>query len=280
MRELPVSNLTEAIRNAFIEANYTLPEGIRRAVIRAKDRETSPVCQAALQSNIDNWETAYRESLPVCQDTGIAVLFLEIGQDVHFVNGDFREAVEEGVRRAYTEGYLRCSVVQDPLRRKNTGDNTPPILHVTITAGDRVRIIAAPKGFGSENMSALRMFTPAATKEEIEDFVAETAIRAGSNPCPPILVGVGIGGDFEYCACLAKKALLRDPMTDNSDPFYREMEQTITQKINAAGIGAQGFGGTQTVLGVHIEPFPTHIAGLPVAVNIGCHATRHITVIL
>ena len=205
----------------------------------------------------------------------MAVIFMEIGQDVHFTGGSFSEAVNKGVSRGYTEGFLRCSVVGDPLERVNTGDNTPPVVHTRIVDGDRVKIDVCPKGFGSENMSALKMFTPSATHDEIVDFVAETVSRAGSNPCPPMVVGVGIGGNFEKCAYLAKKALCRDVSVRNPKPLYSGLEEKMLTKINKLGIGPQGFGGRITALCVNIEEAPTHIAGLPVSVNIGCHVTRH-----
>lgn len=205
----------------------------------------------------------------------MAVVFLEIGQDVHFIGGDFNEAVNEGVRQGYLEGLLRLSVVADPIRRGNTNDNTPAILHTSIIPGDKVKIMVAPKGFGSENMSAIRMFTPSATRQEIIGFVVDTVRKAGSNPCPPVIVGVGIGGDFEQCALLAKQALCRDLDQPNPDPFYAELEQEMLQQVNQLGIGSQGFGGDVTALGLNIETYATHIAGLPVAVNMGCHVTRH-----
>lgn len=205
----------------------------------------------------------------------MAVIFLELGQEVHLTGGDLNAAVDEGVRQGYVEGKLRCSVVEDPLRRINTNDNTPAILHLSIVPGEQVKITAAPKGFGSENMSAMRMFTPSATKEDIINYIVEQINTAGSNPCPPMVVGVGIGGDFEKCAYLAKKALCRAVSQPNPDQFYADMEQELLCRINQLGIGPQGFGGETTALAVNIEAFPTHIAGLPVAVNVGCHVTRH-----
>ncbi len=205
----------------------------------------------------------------------MAVIFLDIGQEVHFTDGGLYDAVNRGVARGYTEGFLRCSVVADPLERVNTGDNTPAVIHTVISPGDKVIIDVCPKGFGSENMSVMKMFTPSATAEDIEDFVTAAAEKAGSNPCPPMVVGVGIGGDFEYCAFLAKKALCRDVSLRNSKPLYARMEENMLKKINALGIGPQGFGGRITALAVNIEQAPTHIAGLPAAVNIGCHVTRH-----
>ena len=227
-----------------------------------------------------NLKAAQELQVPICQDTGMAIIFLEIGQDVHFTNGNLNDAVNEGVRRGYSEGLLRCSIVADPLRRVNTNDNTPAVIHTAITEGKQVKITVAPKGFGSENMSQIKMFTPSATAEAIEDYVVSVTKDAGSNPCPPIIIGVGIGGDFEWSACLAKKALCRDIALRNEDPFYAEMESNILDKINQTGIGPQGFGGDTTALAVNIEKYATHIAGLPVAVNIGCHVTRHKSIIL
>lgn len=205
----------------------------------------------------------------------MAVIFMELGQDVHVVGGSLYEAINKGVSRGYTEGYLRCSIVGDPIERVNTKDNTPAVIHTVITDGDKIKLDVCPKGFGSENMSRLKMFTPSATVEEIEDFVVSAAAEAGSNPCPPMVLGVGIGGDFEYCAYLAKKALCRDISVKNPKKLYADMEKSILEKINRLGIGPQGFGGTTTCLSVGIEQAPTHIAGLPVAVNVGCHVTRH-----
>ncbi len=218
--------------------------------------------------------------MPICQDTGMACVFLEIGQDVHFTGGNLTEAVNEGVRRGYANGYLRKSVVKDPVRRGNTGDNTPAMLYTEIVPGDQVKITVAPKGFGSENMSQLKMFTPSAKREDIIGFIVDCVKTAGSNPCPPVVIGVGIGGDFEYSAILAKKALCRNVSVRNSDSFYADMEQELLEKINALDIGPQGFGGKTTALCVNIETYPTHIAGLPVAVNVGCHVTRHASKII
>ena len=224
---------------------------------------------------VRNIDCAKELEVPICQDTGMAVIFLEVGQDVHFTGGNLTEAINEGVASGYVNGKLRLSVVEDPLERKNTNNNTPAIVHTSIVPGDKVHIMVAPKGFGSENMSALKMFTPSATREDIVNFVVETVSKAGSNPCPPITVGVGIGGDFELSAILAKKALCRDLKVRNPKPLYADMESEMLEKINKLGIGPQGFGGTVTALYVNIEQHPTHIAGLPVAVNIGCHVTRH-----
>jgi fumarate hydratase subunit alpha len=229
---------------------------------------------------LENLIAAGELNVPVCQDTGMAVVFLEIGQEVHITGGGLYDAVNEGVRRGYLEGRLRCSVVADPMRRINTDDNTPAIIHTEIISGDHLKITVAPKGFGSENMSAMRMFTPAATKADIVAFVRDTVDRASSMPCPPVVVGVGIGGDFEYAAILAKKALCRPLDKRNADEYYGKMEEDALLEINGLGIGPQGFGGSVTALQVNIEVFATHIAGLPVAVNMGCHVTRHQTAVL
>ena len=223
----------------------------------------------------ENFTFAGAQGLPICQDTGMAVVFLTLGQEVHFVGGGIQEAVNAGVAKGYTEGHLRCSVVADPLRRVNTGDNTPAVLHVTLVPGQEVSVTVAPKGFGSENMSRVKMFTPAATPADIEDFVVDCVRQAGSNPCPPVVVGVGLGGDFESCALAAKEALCRPVSLHNSDPYYADMERRILDRLNGLEVGPQGFGGKTTALAVAIEPRPTHIAGLPCAVNMGCHVTRH-----
>ena len=227
-----------------------------------------------------NLDAAKKLDIPICQDTGMAVVFAEIGQDVHLVGGDFEKAVNDGVALGYTEGLLRKSVVSDPLERINTNDNTPAVIHTRIVSGESVKITVAPKGFGSENMSRIKMFTPSATKEEIMDFVVETVKIAGGNPCPPVVLGVGIGGDFESCAILSKKALCRDVNVRNPKKLYSEMEEVLLERINGTNIGPQGFGGKTTALAVNVETAPTHIAGLPVAVNVGCHVTRHKTIIL
>lgn len=224
---------------------------------------------------IENYRLAEEKKMPICQDTGMACVFLEIGQDVHFTGGNLTEAVNEGVRRGYANGYLRKSVVKDPVRRGNTGDNTPAMLYTEIVPGDQVKITVAPKGFGSENMSAVRMFKPSAGIEGIKEFILETVEAAGPNPCPPIVIGVGIGGTFDKAALLAKKALLRDLGSHHPDPYYAELEKEMLEKVNALGIGPQGFGGRTTAIGLNIETMPTHIAGMPCAININCHVTRH-----
>lgn len=275
MREIDVSEVKELTAKLCEEANLFLPDKMQELISSAAEKEESPLCKSVLKDICDNADCARELGVPICQDTGMAVIFLDVGQEVHFVGGDLYTAINEGVEKGYVEGKLRLSVVSDPLKRVNTNTNTPAIIHTKIVSGDKVKITVAPKGFGSENMSAMKMFTPSATKEDIIDYVISVADKAGSNPCPPITVGVGIGGDFEYAAYLAKKALCRDFRVRNADPLYAEMEKKCLEGINRLGIGAQGFGGTQTALYVNIEQFPTHIAGLPVAVNIGCHVTRH-----
>lgn len=274
LRTLTYEEIAEAVAGLCIEANRRLPDSVEGALRQSAERERSPLAREVLEDLTRNFEEADRLQLPICQDTGMAVVFAEVGQELRICGG-FEDAVNEGVRRGYLRGLLRLSVVADPLRRGNTGDNTPAILHTRLVPGDRLRLTVAPKGFGSENMSAIRMFTPAATEEELVSFVSDCVGRAGSNPCPPVIVGVGIGGDFEKCALLAKTALCRDLGAPHPDPFYARLEREMLRAVNALGIGAQGFGGTVTALAVQIETFPTHIAGLPVAVNMGCHVTRH-----
>lgn len=280
MREIPVSQLTRLVARLCVEANTRLPQDLRDCVRRARQTETAPLAQAILGDMEENFTFAGERGLPICQDTGMAVVFLTLGQEVHFTGGDVAEAVNAGVAQGYVEGCLRCSVVADPLRRVNTGDNTPAVLHVKLVPGDQVTVTVAPKGFGSENMSRTRMFTPAATPADVEDFVVECVRLAGSNPCPPVVVGVGLGGDFESCALAAKEALCRPVSLHNSDAFYAAMEARILERLNALDVGPQGFGGRTTALAVAIEPRPTHIAGLPCAVNMGCHVTRHATAAL
>ena len=275
MREINVAKIENTVRDLCIKANRFLPKSLADCIGCAVENEKSPVGKEVLSDLVRNIEVAEKEELAVCQDTGMAVIFLDVGQDVHFVGGSLYEAVNRGVARGYMEGYLRCSIVSDPLERVNTNDNTPAVIHTRIVDGDKVSISVCPKGFGSENMSAVKMFTPSATVEDIENFVVETASKAGSNPCPPMVIGVGIGGDFEYCAFLAKKALCRDISQKNPKELYKCMEERILEKVNRLGIGPQGFGGTVTALSAAVEQAPTHIAGLPVAVNIGCHVTRH-----
>lgn len=274
MREINVSELKEAVARLCKEANYFIPEDVLKALKEALEKEESELGKAVLKEILENDELAAKEEIPICQDCGLAVLFIEIGQDVHFVGGDFRKAIEDGVRKGYQEGYLRKSTCH-PITRKNIGDNTPPVVHINIVPGDKVRIICAPKGGGSENMSRLKMMKPAEGLEGIKNFVIETVREAGGNPCPPVVVGVGIGGNFEMSAILAKKALLRPLGSKNPDPELAELEKELLEKVNKLGIGPMGYGGRITALGVHVEMMPCHIASLPVAVNIQCHAARH-----
>lgn len=272
MREIKSEAITEAIARLCVQANRALPASLEDCIRNAN--ETRPVSRPVMEDLCRNLDAARELGLPICQDTGMAVVFAQVGQEVH-IDGDFTEAVNRGVRRGYVEGLLRCSVVADPLRRGNTGDNTPAVLHVSLVPGDKLTLTVAPKGFGSENMSRLKMFTPAASREDIIGFVAGTVKEAGGNPCPPVVLGVGIGGDFELCAKLAKEALCREVSVRNSDPYYADLEKEMLDAVNATGVGPQGFGGAVTALAVNIETYPTHIAGLPVAVNVGCHVTRH-----
>lgn len=275
MRDINVSMISDAVRELCIKANKVLPADLEERIRCSVCLEDSEPARGIMCSLCENLDAASEMDIPICQDTGMAVVFAQVGQEVHFVGGSFEEAVNEGVGRGYKEGFLRCSVVGDPLRRVNTGNNTPAVLHTRIVEGDRVKITVAPKGFGSENMSKLKMFTPSATREDIIDYIVDVARVAGSNPCPPMVLGVGIGGDFEQCALLAKMALCRNVSEPNVDSFYAEMERELLEKINALNIGPQGFGGKVTALNVAIETAPTHIAGLPVSVNVGCHVTRH-----
>ncbi len=277
IRELDVKQVAETVRNLLVGVNYTLSPDMTAALAHAKEKETSPVGQQVLGMLQDNLQIAKTDMIPICQDTGMAVVFLEIGQDVHFVGGDLNEAVNDGVRRAYVEGFLRKSVVRDPLDRVNTGDNTPAVLHTSIVPGDRVKITVAPKGFGSENMSRTFMLKPADGIEGVKNAVLSAVRDAGPNACPPIVVGVGVGGTFEKCALLAKHALTREVGSANANPIYADLEKELLDTINALGIGPGGLGGSVTALAVHIENYPTHIAGLPCAVNICCHVNRHAT---
>ena len=273
MREIPREAVVEAVKALCIEANRMLPADLKERLCGACRAEESPLGREVLSDIVRNYETAEALSIPVCQDTGMAVVFAELGEDAH-VPG-LEEAVNEGVRRGYTEGLLRCSVVGDPLRRQNTGDNTPAVLHLRLVPGDRLTLTVAPKGAGSENMSSIRMMTPAASEQDLIDAVVRAVEAAGSNPCPPVVVGVGIGGNFEGCALLAKRALCRDTAVRNPDPLYASLEERMLEGINRTGIGPQGFGGRVTALAVNIEAGATHIASLPRAVNMGCHVTRH-----
>lgn len=281
MRTLNTEIIRDEVARLFIEANYVLPASLAKRITECEVKETNTLARSMLQKLSDNMEAAAKINVPICQDTGLAVVFIELGQEVYLEGEPLKDAVDQGVMKAYEEGYLRKSIVRDPLfERVNTGDNTPAVLHVSIVPGDKVKITAAPKGFGSENMSAMKMFTPSATKDDIVSFVVDTVSRAGGNPCPPIVVGVGLGGNFEYAAYLAKKALARDIAVSHTDVRYQALEQEMLEKINNLDIGPQGFGGKTTALAVNIETYPTHIAGLPCAVNIGCHVTRHKTAVL
>ena len=275
MREIHVSKITETIKRLCIEANYYLTDDMRKRFLEAKEKEETPVAQNIMDILIENADIARNENMPMCQDTGLTVVVVEMGQDVHIVGGSLEDAINEGVRQGYEEGYLRKSVVKDPLDRVNTGDNTPAIVHYEIVPGDTFKVTVAPKGFGSENMSQLKMLRPADGKEGIKDFVLKVVKEAGPNPCPPIVIGIGVGGTFDRAAYLAKKALLRSTDVRNPNPIYAELEREILEAVNELGIGPQGFGGKTTAFAVNIESYATHIAGLPVAVNINCHATRH-----
>lgn len=279
MRELNAAAITETVKRLCIEANCHLPGDMKTCIRESCDAEKWPQAREILERIIENYQIADEKDQPICQDTGVACVFLEIGQDLH-IQGDLTEAVNEGVRQGYTEGYLRKSVVRDPLDRVNTGDNTPAMLYTEIVPGDKLKITVAPKGFGSENMSQIKMLRPSDGLQGVKDFVLKAVEDAGPNPCPPIVVGVGVGGTFDKAAYLAKKALMRPVDVRNSKPFYAELEKELLEGINALGIGPQGFGGKTTALAVNIEYFPTHIAGLPVAVNINCHVTRHKTEVL
>ena len=273
MKTITAQQITELVARLCVEANRLLPPDIAAALDRASSEEPWPVAKDTLSVLCENYRTAAAQEMPICQDTGMACVFVDLGQDVH-LEGDFTAAVNEGVRRGYAEGYLRKSIVGDPLRRVNTEDNTPASVSVHLVPGDKVKITVVPKGFGSENMSRLRMLKPADGLEGVKHFVLETVRLAGPNPCPPVVVGIGIGGSFDSVAALAKRALLRPIDQPNDDLWYAALEEELLREINALGIGPQGFGGRTTALGVNIETAPTHVAGLPVAVNISCHVTR------
>lgn len=277
IREVSCNEIANAVERLCIKANKLLPEDIVNKISECKQCETDTLAHSVLCELERNIAAAGEYDLPICQDTGMAVVFLEVGQDVHFTDGQLYDAVNNGVRNGYEKGLLRKSVVKDPLRRVNTNDNTPAVIHTEITAGSRVKITVAPKGFGSENMSAVKMLTPADGREGVIRAVLDAVRAASNNPCPPMVIGVGIGGDFEQCALLSKKALCRSCEKRHRDPYYAELEAELLEEINCLGIGPQGFGGKTTALAVNIEAAPTHIAGLPVAVNIGCHVTRHST---
>lgn len=276
MRTVNVSEITENIKEMCIEANHYLSKDMEAALKHSQETEASPLGRQILGQLSENLQIAADEMIPICQDTGMAVVFLEVGQDVHLEGGAVEEAVNEGVRKGYTEGYLRKSVVGDPIERVNTGDNTPAVIHYSIVPGDTVRITVAPKGFGSENMSRVFMLKPADGIEGVKDAILKAVSEAGPNACPPMVVGVGIGGTFEKCALMAKQALTRETGAHSTIPYVSELEEEMLEKINGLGIGPGGLGGTTTALAVHINTYPTHIAGLPVAVNICCHVNRHI----
>ena len=280
MRELHVDQITRVVAKLAEETNFFLGEDVCRRISLCREQEDWPVAGDILEKIEENIRIAGEERLPLCQDTGMACVFLEVGQDVHLTGGNLEDAVNEGVRKGYTEGFLRKSIVADPIRRGNTGDNTPAHIHYEIVPGDRVKVILAPKGFGSENMSRIKMFPPSAGAEGVKDFIVQCVEEAGANPCPPIVVGVGIGGTFDRAALMAKQALLVPLEEPHPDEFYAAMEEELLERINRLGIGPQGFGGRTTALAVKIKTFPTHIAGMPVAVNINCHVSRHGEVVL
>ena len=275
IRTVQTEIITETIKKMCIEANYSLSSDMVKAMRKAEEKEESVLGKQILAQLQDNLEIAASDMIPICQDTGMAVVFLEVGQDVHFEGGSFEDAVNEGVRRGYTEGFLRKSVVGDPILRENTKDNTPAVIHTRIVEGDRVKITVAPKGFGSENMSRVFMLKPAEGLEGVKNAILTAVKDAGPNACPPLVVGVGIGGTFEKCALMAKKALAREVGKHSDIPYVRKLEEEMLEKINCLGIGPGGLGGTVTALAVNVNTYPTHIAGLPVAVNICCHVNRH-----
>ena len=279
MRTISAAEITAAVARLCIRANTVLPADVAAALEACRASEPWPLARETLGLLRDNLDLARERNLPICQDTGMACVFVELGQDIH-IEGGFEQAVHEGVRQGYGEGYLRKSIVGDPLCRVNTGDNTPAMLYTEIVPGEQIKVTVGPKGFGSENMSMIRMFKPSAGLQGIKDFILEAVETAGPNPCPPMVVGVGIGGTFDKCALLAKKALMRPVDSSNPDPFYADLEKEMLEKVNGLGIGPQGFGGKTTAIGLNIETLPTHIAGMPCAVNINCHVTRHKTEVI
>ena len=279
MREIAASRITEVVKKLCVEANCYLPQDMKTCIEESYRQETWHQAKEILERIIENYKIAQQGSRPICQDTGLACVFVTMGQDVH-VEGNLSEAIHEGVRQGYRDGYLRKSVVRDPLDRVNTGDNTPAMIYYDIVPGDKLEITVAPKGFGSENMSQIKMLKPSDGLQGVKDFILKVVEEAGPNPCPPVVVGVGVGGTFDKAAYLAKKALVRSVDVRNPDPFWADLEAEMLRKINELGIGPQGFGGKTTALAVNIEQYPTHIAGLPVAVNINCHVTRHKTEVL
>lgn len=279
MREVSCKDISNAVEKLCIDANKELPESVSCWIYNACKAEEKGIAKSIMNDINENISAAKELDIPICQDTGMAIIFLEIGQDVHIIEGSLEDAVNKGVASGYTNGLLRKSIVKDPLDRVNTEDNTPAIIHTKIIDGDKIKITVAPKGFGSENMSKIKMLTPAASRETVIESIVDIIKQAGANPCPPMIIGVGIGGDFEYCAYLAKKALCRQEEYNNNE-YYKNLEIELLEKINSLDIGPQGFGGKTTALKVNIEQFPTHIAGLPLAVNVGCHVTRHKSIVL
>ena len=275
MKTINVNEIIKTVKELSIETNYYLPNDVKEAIEKAEKNEKWPIANNILNKILENSQIASAEKMPICQDTGMACVFIDIGQDVHITGGSLEEAINEGVRQGYAEGFLRKSVVKDPLHRVNTNDNTPALIYYNMVPGDKVKITVAPKGFGSENMSRIAMLKPSDGLEGVKNFVLETVRMAGPNPCPPIVIGIGIGGSFDKAAYLAKKALIRPVNENNTDEFYGNLEKELLEEVNKIGIGPQGFGGKTTALALNIETYPTHIAGLPVAVNINCHATRH-----
>lgn len=280
LRTVKYEDIVAQVKQLCLDANCNLPMDVYEALVRAEEKEESPLGQNVLDVILQNAKIAREKQMPLCQDTGMVVVFAEVGQDVHIEGGLLSDAVDEGVRQAYREGYFRMSVVGDPIERVNTKDNTPAVLHVSLVAGDKLRLIVAPKGFGSENMSAVKMLKPAEGIQGIKDFVVKTVSEAGGNPCPPIIIGVGIGGTVEKAALLAKRAVLREIGSRHPKPHIAQLEQELLELVNKTGVGPQGFGGTQTALELFVDVYPTHIAGLPVAVNINCHVARHAEAVL
>jgi fumarate hydratase subunit alpha len=275
MREISVKDIISTVKGLCIEANYQLGEDVEKVLKEGYQKEESPTSKETLGQILENVQIARQGEFPLCQDTGFAVVFVDMGDQVFVKDGNLFEAINEGVRQGYKEGYLRKSILGDPIERKNTGDNTPAVIHMNVVKGDKLKIIVAPKGGGSENMSEVKMMKPSDGVEGVKEFVIDMVRRSGSNPCPPIVVGVGIGGTFEKCAEMAKRALLRPVGSQNQNPFYANLEKELLEKVNKLGIGPQGFGGRVTALAVHVETFPCHIASFPAAVNIQCHADRH-----
>ena len=280
MRTISVQEITKNIKEMCIEANYELSDDVKNAIYYHEETESNQLGKQILSQLKENMDIAENENIPICQDTGMAVVFMKIGQDVHFDGGSVEDAINEGIRQGYTEGYLRKSVVGDPIERVNTKDNTPGVIHYELVPGDKVELTVAPKGFGSENMSRVCMLKPADGIEGVKEAILETVRLAGPNACPPVVVGVGVGGTFEKCVLLAKKALIRELGSHNPIPYVKDLEEEMLQKINTIGIGPGGLGGDTTALGINIETYPTHIAGLPVAVNMCCHVNRHKTRII